>query len=88
MSPSLFEFFSNQSKFLCMLPSGFDVNMLRYPSVRALTNYKDQNVHILCPGLSKLRDVGWYFSLFIGILIKHSVSKQRRPRSEAAFCCI
>lgn len=53
MSPELFDFFSNNSKFLCFLPAKFNQNMLRYPSVRALMNYREQNVHVLCPGLSK-----------------------------------
>ena len=29
--------------------------------------------------ISVLRDVGWYFSFFIQILIEHSASKQWRP---------
>ena len=53
MSPALFDFFSNNSKFMCFLPAKFEVNALRYPSMKALMNYKEQNVHILCPGLSK-----------------------------------
>ena len=53
MSPALFDFFSNQSKFLCLLPAKFDVDTLKCPSMKGLMNYKEQNVHILCPGLSK-----------------------------------
>ena len=53
MSPALFDFFSNNSKLMCFLPAKFDVNTLRYPSMKALMNYREQNVHILCPGLSK-----------------------------------
>ena len=38
--------------------------------------------------ISVLRVVGWYFFIFIQILIQHSVSKQWRPRSDVAECGI
>ena len=36
--------------------------------------------------ISVLRDVGWYFFIFIQILIENSASKRWRSRPDTAFC--
>ncbi|KAK3609671.1 hypothetical protein CHS0354_035956 [Potamilus streckersoni] len=50
-SEELYEFFGNYSKFFCILPSQFDTQQLRYPSLRCLSDLAHQMIHIICPGL-------------------------------------
>ena len=58
MNAEMFNFFTVQSSFFCLLPTGLTAKVLRYPSLQYLMDFTQQNVHILCPGISEYSQSG------------------------------
>ncbi|XP_046564246.1 LOW QUALITY PROTEIN: uncharacterized protein LOC124273077 [Haliotis rubra] len=44
----LSEFLTRNQRLFCVLPTSLDVNFIRYPSMSAIANHTEQNIHFLC----------------------------------------
>ncbi|KAK3098126.1 hypothetical protein FSP39_016400 [Pinctada imbricata] len=51
VNPAVIQFFLDNSKFFVLLPRDLTINDLRHPSLTKLSQNKNINVHMLCPGL-------------------------------------